>query len=62
MKRFWGKREGFFGGSGFRAKTGNSSRHEKESFFVFPTNATKATNATAVFERRKGAFIYIIIE
>ncbi|MBQ6225788.1 MAG: hypothetical protein IJJ73_05750 [Bacteroidaceae bacterium] len=30
MKRFWGKREGFFGGSGFRAETGNSFWHKKE--------------------------------
>ena len=50
MRRFWGKREGFFEGSGFRAEAGNSFWHEKSRFFAF---STKATNATLRFEREQ---------
>ncbi len=32
--RFRGKREGFFGGSGFLAETGNSFWHENEGGIV----------------------------
>ena len=60
MKRFWGKREGFFEGSGFRAEAGNSFWHEKSRIFVFTTNATKATNATAVFERKKLTIYHLL--
>ena len=42
LKRFWGKREGFFGGSGFRAETGKSSRHEKESIFRIFNKSNKS--------------------
>ena len=59
MRRFWGKIEGFFGGSGFRAKTGNSFWHEESRFFASSTKATKATNATPVFERTRSAFFIL---
>ena len=62
MKRFWGKLEGFSGVLDFVPRRAILFGMKKSRFFVFSTNATKATNATPVFERRKGAFIYIIVE
>ena len=58
--RFWGKREGFFFVLDFVPRRAILFGMKKRRFFVFPTNATKATKATTVFER-KGLTIYYLL-
>ena len=59
MKRFWGKLEVFSGLLDFVPRQAILFGMKKSRFFVFSTNATKATKATPVFERTRSAFFIL---
>ena len=67
--RFWGKREGFFGGSGFRAKTDIPLWQENEGEirgfsgqkWRLRRLCDKMTKMTVSFERKAKAIYYFII-
>ncbi len=57
-----GQKRGVFGGSGFRVKTGNSFRHEKESVFRISTMQQKQQKQHLFLRETKVYFLYFIIK
>ena len=57
-----GAKERGFRGSGFRAKTGNSSRHEKESIFsYFPQMQQKQQKQHWILRDKRAQYIIYYI-